>query len=176
MISDPRVRRERDTPLAYLFTFRSYGTWLHGDERGSTDRFHNRYQTPHLSPSEVRHSHDRRLLKGKPFLLDARQRRSVEWALREVCDHRRWALHAINVRTNHIHLVIGIGDGSAGRALNDRKAYATRRLRRDGLWRAAHSPWADRGSKRYLWSHRSLALAVDYVINGQGDELVDLTE
>jgi len=26
-------------PLAYLITFRSYGTWLHGDERGSVDRF-----------------------------------------------------------------------------------------------------------------------------------------
>jgi hypothetical protein len=29
-------------PLAYLITFRCYGTWLHGDSRGSVDRFHNR--------------------------------------------------------------------------------------------------------------------------------------
>ncbi len=25
-------------PLAYLITFRTYGTWLHGDERYSIDR------------------------------------------------------------------------------------------------------------------------------------------
>jgi hypothetical protein len=35
-----------DIPLAYFFTFRAYGTWLHGDERGSVDRFHNQYGTP----------------------------------------------------------------------------------------------------------------------------------
>ena len=38
-------------PLAYLITFRSYGTWLHGDERGSVDRFHNVYGTPRLPPN-----------------------------------------------------------------------------------------------------------------------------
>jgi hypothetical protein len=38
-------------PLAYLITFRSYGTWLHGDPRGSVDRFHNVYGKPRLPPS-----------------------------------------------------------------------------------------------------------------------------
>jgi hypothetical protein len=26
-----------DTPIAYFITFRSYGTWMHGDERGSVN-------------------------------------------------------------------------------------------------------------------------------------------
>jgi len=38
-------------------------------------------------------------------------------------------------------------------------------------WQSAHSPWVDRGSKRYLWTERSLALAIEYVLFGQGDEL-----
>ena len=29
---------DTDIPLAYLISFRCYGTWLHGDERGSIDR------------------------------------------------------------------------------------------------------------------------------------------
>ncbi len=29
---------DTDIPLAYLITFRCYGTWLHEDERGATDR------------------------------------------------------------------------------------------------------------------------------------------
>ena len=33
-------------PLAYFITFRSYGTWLHGDKRGSVDRLHRRFVLP----------------------------------------------------------------------------------------------------------------------------------
>ena len=29
---------QNDFPLAYLITVRSYGTWLHGDERLAVDR------------------------------------------------------------------------------------------------------------------------------------------
>jgi len=42
---------DTDIPLAYLITFRCYGTWLHGDERGSVDRFHNQYQSPSAAPN-----------------------------------------------------------------------------------------------------------------------------
>ena len=165
------IWNDTDIPMGYLLTFRTYGTWLHGDLRGSIDRFHNRYGAPYLSPSQVRQTHDRRLLRGQPLLLHPKQRQCVESAVREVCEHRSWVLHAVNVRTNHVHLVLNIGTGNPGRAMNDLKAYATRRRRRDGLWREPHSPWADRGSKRYLWNERSLALASDYVIIGQGDDL-----
>ena len=41
-------------PIAYFITFRTYGTWLHGDERGSTDRDHNAYDTPLLDPDADR--------------------------------------------------------------------------------------------------------------------------
>ena len=160
-----------DIPLGYLITFRCYGTWLHGDDRGSTDRFHNRYKAPHLAPNDRRQSICKRLLKFAPVVLDAPQRKSVESALREVCDCRGWSLHALSVRTNHVHLVVSTGGIKPERALNAFKAYATRRLRADGKWIRPHSPWADRGSKRCLWNERSVSIAVDYVINGQGGDL-----
>ena len=28
----------KDAPLAYFISFRTFGTWLHGDRRGSVDR------------------------------------------------------------------------------------------------------------------------------------------
>ncbi len=59
------------------------------------------------------------------------------------------------------------------RALNDFKAYATRKMRLDGCWVSERSPWVDKGSKRYLWNERGVELAIDYVVNGQGDELPD---
>jgi len=165
------VWNDTDLPLGYLITFRCYGTWLHGDERGSVDRLHNRYKSPYLPRSERRRDLNRNKLKGEPGSLDARQRQSVEGAIREVCDHRQWFLHALNVRTNHVHVVVSIGPVEPERALNAFKAYSTGRMRRDGNWQKEYSPWADRGSKRYLWNERSLALAIDYVINGQGGEL-----
>jgi hypothetical protein len=43
---------DTDNPLAFLITFRSYGTWLHGDERGSVNRFHNQYKSALLPPEK----------------------------------------------------------------------------------------------------------------------------
>jgi REP element-mobilizing transposase RayT len=170
----PIVWNDTDLPLAYLITFRCYGTWLHGDERGSIDRFHNRYKTPYLPHSDRRRELNTGKLKSSPDTLNVEQRQSVDSAIREVCAHRSWFLHALNVRTNHVHVVVSIGADKPERALNAFKAYGTRRMRSCGNWQESHSPWADKGSKRHLWNERSLALAIDYVINGQGGDLPDL--
>jgi len=100
---------DTDLPLAYLITFRAYGTWLHGNQRGSIDRFHNRYKSPYLPPSDRRRTRNQRELKSHSLSLNLEQRRSVDSAIREVCEHQQWLLHAINVRTNHVHVVVAIG-------------------------------------------------------------------
>jgi REP element-mobilizing transposase RayT len=162
---------DTEIPLAYLITFRCYGTWLHDEERGSVDRFHNQYQTPFVAPNENRSQYNRKQLKAEVVVLSAKQRESVESAIREVCDFRDWLLHAINIRTNHVHAVVSIGSVKPDRDLNDFKSYATRKMRQDDCWFSERSPWVDKGSKRYLWNERSIELAVDYVMNGQGEEL-----
>ena len=43
-----------EVPFACLITFRCYARWLHGDERGSVDRFHNQYKSPYFSANETR--------------------------------------------------------------------------------------------------------------------------
>ena len=162
---------DTDIPLAYLITFRSYGTWLHGDERGSVDRFNNRFDSPYISPNKNWHQHNTQTLKSTPLLMNAEQREAVEFAIRETCEKRSWLLRAINVRTNHVHTVVSTGSVKPERALNAFKANATRRMRENGFWACEHSPWVDKGSKRSLWNERGIELAIDYVINGQGDEL-----
>ena len=162
---------DTDIPLAYLITFRCYGTWLHGDERGSIDRFHNRYESPFLPRSDRRKDLSERQLKSPPVTLNASQRESVDSAIREVCDHRKWFLHALNVRTNHVHTVVSIGKLKPERALN-----ALKHMRHDGCEEMVTGnrntrPGADRGSKKRLWNERSIALAIDYVKNGQGGDL-----
>jgi hypothetical protein len=93
-------------PLGYLITFRAYGTWLHGDERGSVDRFHNRYATPAIPPNESWHAYNERMMKLAPVILNSQRRTAIKAAIRETCELRSWRLHAENVRTNHVHAVV----------------------------------------------------------------------
>src|ERR1700751_842429 len=94
-----------DPHLAYFISFRCYGTWLHGDERGSTERLHKRYGSPFLPQNEDWRRQDRRLMKQPPVALSIEQRNLVERAIRNTCVTRQWNPLAVNVRTNHVHAV-----------------------------------------------------------------------
>lgn len=166
---------DTDTPLAYFISFRSYGTWLHGDKRGSIDRFHNRYRSPYLPRSDSRRNYNKRLLKTKPLILKAKHRQSILTAIQETCRIRKWSLYAISVRSNHLHTVVS-ANKEPELILGAFKANATRQLKEDRLWPHSFSPWADKGSKRRLWNEQSVANAIDYVLYGQGDELPDFDD
>ena len=92
--------------LAYFITFRTYGTWLHGDQRGSIDRFHNRYGTPKLPPNRLREQYERGLLKQPSVRLSFKQREAAADGIREVCKKKDCGLWVVNVRTNHAHAVV----------------------------------------------------------------------
>ena len=155
-------------PLAYLITFRTYGTWMHGEERGSVDRKHNVYGTPKLAANRCRKEVETRRLKHPRVLLNIQQRRTVELAIREVCRFRRYDLLAVNVRTNHVHAVISAACIPEP-ILDALKAYATRKLRRHGLISATTKPWVRHGSTRYLWKEDQVNKAVAYVMCDQGE-------
>jgi hypothetical protein len=99
----------------------------------------------------------------------------VEAGIRDTGEKRKWLLRAVNVRTNHAHAVVS-ADCWPEPILSAFKANATRQMREDGCWRYSYSPWADKGSRRYLWTPRSIERAMDYVINGQGDEIPDFDD
>src|SRR5882762_1595428 len=79
--------QDRTWPLGYLITFRCYGTWLHGTERGSIDRRnYNRYGTPDMPANEKLVDDERAELKNPAILLTRAQSDVVASAIREV----RW--------------------------------------------------------------------------------------
>lgn len=133
--SEPRAsasgsaREAHSDALGYLITFHTYGSWLHGTERGSVDRAHNIPGTDALPPDAERERAEFQRLKQQPVELDARQRASVEKTIEEVCAHRGWQLHAVNVRTNHVHVVVSARPAPE-KVMNDFKSYCTRRLGR----------------------------------------------
>src|SRR6185295_5993359 len=134
-------------PIGYLITFRTFGTWLHGDHRGSVERFHNVYGTPTLPPSPSRQQYERRLMKMPPVILDSRRRAAVERSLSETCSKRKWKLWAASVRTNHVHSVV-TAQCRALAVLRVLKAHATRTMRESGCWSSERTPWAYRGSRK----------------------------
>ena len=159
-----------DSPLGYLITFRCYGTWVHGDDRGSVDRNHRQYGMPMLPPSCMRANRARRLMKQLAVTLDSAKRKAVEAGIRDICYRRQWSLLTLNIRTNHVHAVTS-ASGKPSAMLSALKAGATKAMREAGCWTSDRSPWAHRGSKRYLWSEAELAAAIEYVQYGQGDVL-----
>jgi REP element-mobilizing transposase RayT len=163
--------QERSVAKGYLITFRCYGTWLHGDERGSVDRrYHNQFGTPNIAPNSRKALREAGLQKHEPFLLGPEERMIVESAIRGLCELRSYGLFALNVRTNHVHAVTS-NSGAPERMMDSLKAYATKELRARGLIDQNRKPWSRHGSTRYLWTDDHVSQAVEYVLYGQGDEL-----
>jgi len=160
-------------PLAYLITLRTYGTWLHGDRKGSVDRHgYNIYDTPRMFSSKSLRNDMREQMSHEPLIFNKKQRLCVLEAIKEVYAYRGYECFAINIRTNHLHTVVSALQGP-NKIVNDFKSYATRRLRVAALIEKDRKVWARGKSRRYLWKPRHVELAVDYVLFGQGGEIPD---
>jgi REP element-mobilizing transposase RayT len=109
-------------------------------------------------------------MKWPPFTLDAAARGIVDRTIREVCAHREWELKALNVRTNHVHVVLWTLD-AATKVLSDLKAWCTRRLREAGCIEAGREVWTEGGSKRKLFTEDGARNACEYTRTGQGADL-----
>jgi REP element-mobilizing transposase RayT len=159
-----------DFPLAYLITVRSYGTWLHGDERLTVDRHGlNVYGRRRRAPNEnLRNVMRQNMSESTPMVLNEIQRANVKDAINEVCNHRGYDLRAVNVLTNHFHVVVS-AQSKPEPIANAFKSYATRKLREAGLIGDEVRPWARGKSRRYLWKPKHVSRAIEYVLYGQGD-------
>lgn len=158
-------------PIAYLITFTTYGTRLHGDDRGTVDDPHNQYGEPFRPTDTTLQKHREELLQHAPTLISPRMRRSIRLTIAEVCSTRGWHRHALNIRTNHVHTVVAFADAKATKVMGDLKAYSTRNLRADKLIGQEEKVWTAGGSCRPIFDEDSLWRAVDYVENQQGPEL-----
>ena len=135
-------------PLAYFLTWTCYGTWLHGDDRGAVDDEHNAFGDLFLPANPRRLAAQRCKLAHPPVTLNTNCRRIVRRAIEDHCRHRGWELLAVNVRTNHVHVVISFPHESPERVLGQLKAWATRRLREAGCVAADQRVWTHHGSTR----------------------------
>ncbi len=154
-------------PIAYFITFRTYGTWLHGDERGSTDHRHNAYGTPLLDAHTGRQRSARLRLAHAPVTLSRPARTVVTIAIQQACDHHEWTLHASNARSNHVHTVVS-APRTPEHVMGTFKSRCTRLLREKGLVQQGARVWSHHGSTKYIWKPSQLTEACKYVVEAQG--------
>jgi REP element-mobilizing transposase RayT len=154
-------------PLAYFLTWPTYGTWLSGDERGWVKREHG-----HQLPDPPRKLEAMARMAEDACRLDEVQRELAERTIAEHCRVRGWTLHAVNCRTNHLHVVV-TANRHPDEVRDQFKAWSARRLKELQAERATDPTsvrakwWAERGSKRYLNDVASLEAAILYVRDGQ---------
>ncbi len=94
----------------------------------------------------------------------------VEKTIREVCDHRRWRLLAVNVRSNHVHVVSVAADNTPERVMNAFKSWTSRRLNEAFPQLARRHWWTRHGSTRWINFEDDANSAVHYVTDQQAGE------
>jgi REP element-mobilizing transposase RayT len=159
-----------DDPIGYFLTWATYGTWLPGDARGWIE-----YRHGWQLPDPVRRLEASARMTEDACRLGAEQRAAVERQIAETCQHRGWHLHAINCRSNHVHVVVSAGETRPKKIRVDLKAWATRCLKQharaladaSGYDGCRENWWAERGSIRFLYDERSLDAAILYVTECQ---------
>ena len=155
--------------LAYFITWTTYGTRLHGDWRGSVDRDHAVYGSPKLVPNASRLDADFQVMKRAPVTLTPEERETVRETLLAHIAHRHWSQHAINVRTNHVHVVVANPGTVPEQMMGEFKSWSTRRLHEAGHFADYATVWTPHGSTRYIFDADDLLSAIAYVETAQDD-------
>jgi REP element-mobilizing transposase RayT len=150
-----------DDPIGFFLTWATYGTWMPGDSRGWIEYRHG-WQLPDAAlelEAAARMTED-------ACRLSHEQRKAVEDQISKTCFHRRWHLHAVNCRTNHLHVVVSAPDVDPKTIRTHLKAWATRCLKTRFITHRKNW-WAERGSIRWLWDEDDLVATIQYVADGQ---------
>ena len=99
-------------------------------------------------------------------LLNERQRLRVETVCRKHAEIRGWVLHAISVRSNHVHIVVS-ADKSPNLIRDQFKANATRVLRESPEAIHQEKVWARGGDCEIVDGEVNLERVIQYVTEAQ---------
>jgi REP element-mobilizing transposase RayT len=152
--------------IAYFSTWTTYGTWLPGDERGWFER-----GTGIREPDLMRRLEAALLMTEAAITLDHDQRRLVEATIAAHCTIRQWTLHAVNCRSNHVHVVVTARDRTIEVPREQLKAWCTRELKEHERLRhraaVRNNWWTQRGWDLYIDDDSHLAEVIAYVVERQ---------
>jgi REP element-mobilizing transposase RayT len=166
VFSRENVAMSNEDPIAFMFTWSTYGTWLPGDERGWVE-----YRRGLRLPDPIRELEAAAKMSETACRLNREQREQVHLQVVETCAHKGWELYAVNCRSNHLHAVISAS--AMPKMMREQlKAWCSRRLndfQRAQSLEVRENWWAQRGSIRWIYDPNGLEAAVLYVRDGQDD-------
>jgi len=147
-------------PIAYHITWTTYASWLSGDPRGWVKAGEQGIQPP--DPLALASAAEK--LSEPPVVLTDPQRDLVRATILAHASIREWQVHALNVRSNHVHVVV-TADIKPEEVMNQFKAWCSRRLSeqagRKRKW------WTEHGSTKWINDDDYFASAIKYVTEGQ---------
>ena len=147
--------------VGVFITWTTYGTWLPGDARGWRDS----KLGPQL-PDPDREAEARTKMKHDDVRLRPQDRKTVEDACCQHCLHRGWILHAVNARSNHVHVVVS-GYENPETIRDQLKANCTTRLRSQPDPMIRDRTWTKKGDCEVLFTDEELQNAVAYTKDAQ---------
>jgi len=148
-------------PLAYFITWTTYGTWLPGDKRGWVDR-----HEWGIKPGQSRLAgYAKKILKEEIVTFTKFERDIVEKAIENTCVFKKWNVHAIAIRSNHIHIVISTDGINPKQIMKTLKNYSTRALKNIERLSNRTCMWTKGGSIRFLNDRESVSTAIEYIEN-----------
>jgi REP element-mobilizing transposase RayT len=153
-------------PLAFFLTWTAYGSWLPGDKRGWVDS-----RGALHGPDPLQHALARRRMAEEAVAFDRPQRVAVEEAIAVHCRVRGWHLHAVECRSQHVHVVVTAVDRAPDDVMKQFKSWATRALKAIAASRGLPCRtrwWTEGGSQRRIFCAGDLASVVAYVMECQG--------
>ena len=138
-------------PIGYHVTYGTYGTRLHGDERGTVDHSENRYGDPIVGTAEAWQQMEVSHLRFPPRLLSVEQRIAVQELVPQACIRGGWTHIATAAAADHVHQFIRAPvDGVDVRKWLKRwvsQGMSTRwPLLPEQVW------WAECGSVKWVWT------------------------
>ena len=148
-------------PLAYFLTWTAYGTWLPGDERGGNRKGEHDSLPWNMAREESAHGD----LKEAPFLLTPADRTIVESTIGKHCEIRDWELHAVSVRSNHVHVVVTAPLTKPETTVAQFKAWCTRKLK--PTYPDRERFWTEGASTRWINDDTGMAKAIEYTLEAQ---------
>src|SRR3954447_20734219 len=137
-------------PIAYHITFGTYGTRLHGDERGTVDRSMNKPGDPIIGADPAWWERERERLKFDPVVLRREQMVHAEGVIPTLCTRGGWEYHVGAGGPDHVHVLLtSEAEGDAVRKWLKRwlgEAMSSEWPRPEGAtW------WAEGGSVKWVW-------------------------
>ena len=145
--------------VGYMLTWRSYGTWVPGDERGY------RQDGKSLSAHAGLARSSRERMVGNAVRFDAGAKKIVRNAIGQ--EAKRWGeeIEALAVFSNHVHVVVRYGGNPIDEFVSACKAAGRMALKGKGYERRV---WAHGYDKQFCFDEESLRAKIDYV-NGHGE-------